>query len=122
MTGTVTRLPAYSNDLYFVDSMTHSWAASEDALEHAAPSGALPAFSNRPFSVAAQQTKNIWSSISEITFNDVMYDLHAPTPSADQKKKWKEEGRCEECGTLRPMSIHGLLDCPDHPTPQKGVR
>jgi hypothetical protein len=35
----------------------------------------------------------------------------------EQKKKWKEEGRCEECGHLREMSIHGLLDCPYHPKP-----
>lgn len=36
--------------------------------------------------------------------------------SEEDKKKRKEEGRCETCGELRPMSIHGLLDCPEHPT------
>ncbi len=38
----------------------------------------------------------------------------------EQKKKWKEEGKCEECGLLLPMSIHGLGDCPQHPKPTKG--
>ena len=33
----------------------------------------------------------------------------------EQRAKWKEEGKCEECGTLLPMSIHGLCECPSHP-------
>lgn len=40
--------------------------------------------------------------------------------SEEDKKKRKEEGRCETCGELRPMDIWGLGDCPvnsEHTTP-----
>lgn len=33
----------------------------------------------------------------------------------EEKKARKERGECEQCGTKREMSIHGLLDCPNHP-------
>ena len=35
----------------------------------------------------------------------------------DERKKRRENGDCEECGKPLPMSIHGLLECPDHPKP-----
>jgi hypothetical protein len=41
-----------------------------------------------------------------------------PEPVSDyQKKTWKDEGRCQECGTLLPISIWGLGECPNHPKP-----
>lgn len=46
-------------------------------------------------------------------FGDYGHDSH----SDDQKKKWKDEGRCQECGHLLPMSIWGLGECPYHPKP-----
>jgi hypothetical protein len=35
----------------------------------------------------------------------------------EQQAKWRAEGRCESCGDLLPMSIHGLGECPKHPKP-----
>jgi hypothetical protein len=32
-----------------------------------------------------------------------------------QRATWKAEGKCETCGELLPMSIHGLGECPKHP-------
>jgi hypothetical protein len=32
-----------------------------------------------------------------------------------QRATWKAEGKCETCGDLLPMSIHGLGECPKHP-------
>ncbi len=29
----------------------------------------------------------------------------------------KKEGRCEECGELLPISVHGLGECKQHPKP-----
>ena len=34
-----------------------------------------------------------------------------------KREERKREGRCEECGALLPMSIHGLGECPSHPKP-----
>lgn len=35
-----------------------------------------------------------------------------PTYTDTLKEQRRKEGRCEECGELLPMSIHGLLECP----------
>jgi hypothetical protein len=37
--------------------------------------------------------------------------------SDEERKKRKDAGECEECGTKREMSRFGLLDCPNHPKP-----
>jgi hypothetical protein len=67
-------------------------------------------------------TKGNYQASGAITFFDKDYDSHvrgywSTTSNEEQRKKWKEEGRCEECGTLRPMSIWGLGECPNHPAP-----
>jgi hypothetical protein len=42
--------------------------------------------------------------------------LLEPAITDTVKTERKAAGQCEQCGTVRPMSIHGLLDCPNHPT------
>ena len=59
---------------------------------------------------------SVWLAAEPLTYHLGDYGHNSYT-SDDQKKKWKEEGRCEECGTLLPMSIWGLGECPNHPKP-----
>ncbi len=53
-------------------------------------------------------------NLDALYMGDYGYDSHV---SDEQKQKWKNEGRCQECGTLLPMSIWGLGECPQHPKP-----
>ncbi len=38
-------------------------------------------------------------------------------PTQAERIKRKEAGQCQECGTLLPISIWGLGECPSHPAP-----
>ncbi len=35
----------------------------------------------------------------------------------EERKRRKDAGECEECGTRREMTRFGLADCPNHPKP-----
>lgn len=60
---------------------------------------------------AGAQNKD-WFDINSFDINS--FDS---SPNKEVKAKRKAEGRCEECGELLPMSVHGLGECPQHPTP-----
>lgn len=61
--------------------------------------------------VTPDDVPKAWAAWSPALFDVSTYS------NDDQKKKWKEEGRCQECGTLLPMSVWGLGECPNHPAP-----
>ncbi len=58
----------------------------------------------------------IWADSSITPISDLIGSNYGYVSDEDRKKR-KEAGQCEECGTLLPMSIHGMGECPHHPKP-----
>lgn len=81
----------------------------------------LPATVPEGFSIDLTKLLNVDNE--QLTFDDTHPDWLTSGSqeqwtgyvSDEERKRRRDAGECEECGTKREMSIHGLLDCPLHP-------
>lgn len=106
--GQIVRLEAGDPEIYVVEVGAARFWCSAAGLEIVAQS--ITSYGPLTWTDAVPATR----------INATMDGFWIGESDSEEKKKLREqrkkEGRCQECGDLLPMSIHGLLDCPKHPS------